>query len=106
MRFVDRKAVAEPEILQAPFTRGRKKGRSELDDVTDFMARKAAGEATGSYTFLRYKEDAVTEALEALPRTELNSVAPCSICWPATELSIDPAHDDGPRDLLLSRARR
>ena len=66
MRFVDRKAVAEPEILQAPFTRGRKKGLSELDDVTDFMARKAAGEATGSYTFLRYKEDAVTEALEAL----------------------------------------
>ena len=66
MRFVDRKAVAEPEILHAPFTRGRKKGRSELDDVTDFMARKTAGEVTGSYAFVRYKEDAVTEALEAL----------------------------------------
>jgi len=66
MRFVDRKAVAEPEILHAPFTRGRKKGLSELDDVTDFMARKTAGEVTGSYAFVRYKEDAVTEALEAL----------------------------------------
>jgi uncharacterized protein (TIGR02646 family) len=66
MRFVNRKAVAEPEVLHAPFTRGSKKGKSELEHVAEFMALKFQGEVKGSYDFVRYKENEVSEALEAL----------------------------------------
>ncbi len=66
MRFVNRKTVAEPEILHAPFTRGAKKGRSELADAKAFMQRRAEGLEKGSYDFVRYREDEVSEALEAL----------------------------------------
>ena len=63
MRHVERARVAEPSILH------RKRpsdGKSELQLVTEHMERIAAGEQLDAFSFARYKEISVKNALETL----------------------------------------
>ncbi len=63
MRKVDRTTEIEPAILKAP----DKDGKSELDRVSDFMAKPLKpGEKREAFPFARYKEVAVKAALERL----------------------------------------
>jgi uncharacterized protein (TIGR02646 family) len=66
---IDRSAIPEPAVLGKPYTRGKKKGKTELDLVLAALAaHRAAGkpDAEFSYKFERYKEDEVKTALQAL----------------------------------------
>ena len=61
MRQVKR-TVPGPSILKAPYTRGAKKGKTELELAKDHIE---AGKS-GSFDYKRYKEDAVRDALEEM----------------------------------------
>lgn len=63
MRKIDRSGVDPPSILQEPYSRGRNKGKTELDLVSEH--RNANGDHR-NFEFRRYKEDDVKAALEVL----------------------------------------
>lgn len=63
MRRVDRARVAEPPILHRPRPSD---GKSELQLVTEHMEKIAAGEKLKAFSFARYKETSVKNALEKL----------------------------------------